>query len=178
MPGGVRLSIHHSSFRIPHFISNPFLSVITILNNRAALAQRVAGAAELATVADEVDVEGVELAGGHEEVHRTVRELVGALRGDEADAAQDPEDVRVEREDILAAGEQKRAGGGLRADAAEPRQIAQDMAGGQPPHEGEVERAVPLLNLAEQAADDGGLLVGESAEAYCVGECLPARAQH
>src|SRR5947209_20358078 len=161
----VRASVH-SSFIIPHFISNPFPPVVAVFDDGAAPAQGFAGAAELAPVAYEVDVEGVELAGGHEAVHDFVRELVGALRGDEADASEDAEDVRVEREHVLAAGEQERAGGSLRADAAERRQITHGLAGRHPADEGEVERPVALFDLAEQGADDCGLLVGESAEAY------------
>ena len=89
----------------------------------------VARAAEGAAVAYEVDVEGVELARGDEGVHDFVREVVGAFRGDEADAAQDAEDVRVERENLLAAGEEERAGDGLRADAAELREVVGGLFG-------------------------------------------------
>src|SRR3712207_9225846 len=73
---------------------NFLAAVVAVLDDGAALADGVARAAEFAAVADEVDVEGVELARGHDPVHHLVRELVGALRGDEADAAQHAEDVR------------------------------------------------------------------------------------
>src|SRR5215211_7557683 len=80
--------------------SNNFLAVVAVFDDGAALADGVARAAELAAVADEVDVERVEFAGGHEAVHDLVGEAVGALRRDEAGAAEHAEDVRVEREDL------------------------------------------------------------------------------
>src|ERR1044071_3175452 len=145
--------------------SNDFSPVVAVLDDGAALAEGVARAAELAAVADEVDVEGVELAGGHEAVHDLVRELVGALRRDEADAAEDAEDVRVEREDLHAAGEEERAGRRLRPDAAERGEVANGFGGRQVAQEREVERAVPLLHLPQQVADHRRPLVGEPAPA-------------
>src|SRR5215210_457362 len=80
--------------------SDPRLPVVAVLDDGAAFAQRIAWAAELAPVADEVDVERVELPGGHEPVHEFVGAHVGALLGEKADAAQYAEDVRVEREGL------------------------------------------------------------------------------
>src|SRR2546423_5834358 len=125
----LELSIHHSTIRNQRLISNPLPSVVAVFHDGAALADGVAWAAEFASVAYEVDVEGVELSGGDEAVHNTVREVVGALLRNEADAAQHSEDVRVEREDVLAAGEEERAGDRLRADAAELREVARRLVG-------------------------------------------------
>src|SRR2546421_12575169 len=66
----LELSIHHSSFRIQRLISNPLPSVVAVFHDGAALADGVAWAAEFASVAYEVDVEGVELSGGDEAVHK------------------------------------------------------------------------------------------------------------
>src|SRR5437868_6965387 len=77
--------------------SNALLSVVAVFDDGTTLAQGVARATEFATVAYEVDVERVEFSGGHNAVHHSVRELVGAFRGDESDAAEYAKYVRVER---------------------------------------------------------------------------------
>ena len=67
---------------------------------------------------NQVDVEGVELPRRHNGVHDFVRACVRAFLRNQPNTTQDAKDVRVEREDLLAAGEKKRARDGLRADAA------------------------------------------------------------
>lgn len=114
-------------------------------------------------MAYEVDVEGVELPRRDEGVHDVVCAPVGAFLGDETDAAQYAEDVRVEGEDFRAAGEQKRAGNGLGADAAESREIFDRRRGREIVQEREVESAAFLFDLAKQALDDRGFLIGEAA---------------
>jgi hypothetical protein len=69
-------------------------------------------------VANEVDVEGVEFSVRDDGVHDLVGAAVGAFLGDEADAAEDAEDVRIEREDFFETGKEERAGDGFGADAA------------------------------------------------------------
>ncbi len=122
--------LHRSSF-IVHRSSflDQSLSVIAVFHNGTAFAEWVAGAAEGAAVAYEVDVEGVEFSGWDEGVHDVVGAAVGAFLGDEADAAQDAEDVRVEGEDFRAAGEEERAGDGLGADAAKLGEVFYGFCG-------------------------------------------------
>ena len=76
-----------------------------------------------------------------------MREVVGTLGRYESDAAQDAEDVRVERENLLVAGEEERAGDGLRADAAELREVADGLFVGEGMQEIKVESPVLLFDL-------------------------------
>jgi hypothetical protein len=169
-PFGCRLKTRSIlwSAKPSHVGSDSLVPVVAVFDDGAAFAEGVARAAEGAAVAYEVHVEGVELAGGHDAVHQGVRELVGAFRRYEADAAEHSEDVRVERKYLRAAGEEERAGDGLRADAAELREVARGIFRRGVAQEGEVERAVALLYLFEEGFDDGGLLVGEPARADSV----------
>src|SRR2546423_989336 len=164
---GSRAACWHASFEVRRL--NPLLPVVAVFDDGAALAEWVAGAAEFASVAYEVDVEGVEFSGGDEAGHHTGRELVGALPRGEGHAAQHSGDVRVEREDVGAAGEEERAGDRLRADAAELRKIPRRLLRRHVAQEREVKRAVSLFDLSQEAAYDGGLLVGETAESNGVG---------
>ena len=91
------------------------MAVVAIFDDRAAFTEWFARTAELASVANQVDVKRVELSGRDNLVHNLVRAGVGAFLRNQPDASQDAKDVRVERKDLFAAGEQQRAGDGLRA---------------------------------------------------------------
>ena len=93
-------------------------SVIAVFNYGTALAEWLTRAAQGATVAYEVDVEGVELSLWDNAVQYLVRALVRAFLRDESDASEHAKDMRVQRKDLFATGEEQRAGDCLRAYAA------------------------------------------------------------
>jgi hypothetical protein len=68
-------------------------------------------------VTNQVDVKGVEFPARYDAVHQRVRSRVRAFLWNQADAPENAEDVRVEREDFLAAGEKESARDRFRADA-------------------------------------------------------------
>ena len=114
-------------------------------------------------MADEVDVEGVELTRRDDGVHDLMGAAVGAFLGDEADASEDAEDVRVEREDFRVAGEEERAGDGFGADAAKLREIVCCRFGRECVQKTEIECAARLFDLTKETFDDRRFLVGEAA---------------
>jgi hypothetical protein len=93
------------------------LSVVAMFNEAALNAERVAGAADSAAMADEIDVEWEMLARWDEAGHEVVGLLVRGTFGDKAEAARDAQDVGVQGEDRAAAGEEQHAAGRFRADA-------------------------------------------------------------
>ncbi len=157
---------------------NHFLSVVAVFDDRATVASSVARAAECATVADQVNVEGEVFSFRHKLIHDLVCACVGAFLRDQSDATQHAEDVCVEREDGFATGKEECAGNRLRTDAAKPFEIRDGILGAHLVKEGKIKHRVLVFDLAEQACDDGSFLIRESAGADRVGDGRLPRTQH
>ena len=126
---------------------------------------------------NQVDVEGVKLSGRDNSVHDLVRACICAFLGNQANAPEDTEDVRVKGEDFLKASEKKRAGDGLRPDAAKLQEIASGIFARKMVKETEVERAMLCFNLPKHVLDNGGLLVCQPARSNSFGNSICACAK-
>src|SRR5207237_5692996 len=104
--------------------SNLCLAIIAVFDNWAARAERLARATDFAPVPDQVDVKRIELTGRHKFVHDLMRARIRTLLRDQPDAPQHAKDVRVERKDIFATGEQERTRDGLWPRAANMLKIS------------------------------------------------------
>lgn len=86
-----------------------------------------------------------------------------ALLWYQPDPPEDAKDVRVQREDFFAAGEEQRTGDGFGPNAAKLREIANGLFSRDVMKEREVERAALLFDLTKQASYHRSLLIGEPA---------------
>jgi len=131
----------------------------------AAVAQRIAGLADVAAVGDEQDVHLIAVGRPDHLLQEGVRCFRVAGVWDQPDAYGDAVDVRIDWEDGHAEGEEQDAVGGFRADTFEVHEIVIGPLRGDVLEELEIDFSAVGLDVAEDVLDARGLDAAQAAGA-------------